>query len=506
DVDSLQSELWNSLHNKRYLIVLDDVWTEDQDDWDKLRPLFRQGVDGCKIIVTTRSQKIPLMMDFPNSPFFLNGLTDVDCWSLFKQRAFQRGEEEKYPNLQRIGKKIVKKCGGVPLAAKNSFSNLPNARPQVGVSGSHTAPQQLRTYLAGLRQGPEKVIQGLQPHKNLKKLVIDGYPGTKFPHWVLPNLIAANFTNCRSCEHLPALGNLPLLKTLSLHGMHGVKSIEWSNANDGNEFPKLKELSVKSCPNLAHIPLPQSLQHLELRDCNPTMMSIADLSLLYVLILEKIPDLVSLPDGLFASASLSSLKILSCPKLHSMPLHMQNLSSLKSLTIHWCEELASLPQSLQNLKALESLEISDCHSLTSLPDCGIAGLVSLQTLSIENCSNLTYLSSSLEQLTLLEHLTINCPWFDSLPEGLQNVKTLHYLEIRSCTNLTALPEWFGDLDCLRSLTIYECPELEERCRRSSGEDWLKIAHVPHKYIGSPQVRQSGEARTSGSSSVPKSSH
>ncbi|PQQ20018.1 disease resistance protein RGA2 [Prunus yedoensis var. nudiflora] len=227
---------------------------------------------------------------------------------------------------------------------------------------------------------------------------------------------------------------------------------EWSSANDGNAFRRLKKLTVKSCPKLAHIPLPQSLQHLELRDCNPTMMYMADLSLLSVLILDNIRDLVSLPEGLFASASLSSLKILSCPKLHSMSLHMQNLSSLKSLTIRWCEELSSLPQSLHNLKALESLEISDCHSLTSLPKCGIAGLVLLRILPIENCSELTSLSSSLEQLTLLEHLTImycpklgsfpagvqhlsflrslivlDCPCFDSLPEGLENVKTLHCL-------------------------------------------------------------------------------
>ncbi|PQP92020.1 putative disease resistance protein RGA1 [Prunus yedoensis var. nudiflora] len=409
---------------------------------------------------------------------------------------------------------------------RDSFPKLPNAQPEVGVSGSHLAPE------------PEEFTEGLQPHKNLKKLVINGYPGIKFPDWALPNLVAADFTNCRSCEHLPALGNLPLLKTLSLQGIHGMKGIgtEWSSANVGNAFPRLKKLTVKSCPKLAHIPLPQSLQHLELRNCNPTN------------------DLVYLPEGLVASASLSSLKILSCPKLHSMPLEMQNLSSLKSLTIRWCEELSSLPQSLQNLKALESLDISNCNSLISLPDCGIGGLGSLQTLSIENCSNLTSLSSSLEQLTLLEHLTImycpnlssfpagvqhlsslrsliilSCPWFDSLPEGLQNVNTLHCLEIRSCPNLTYLPEWFKDLDCLRSLTIYdcpnltllplgfnllaklqhlsiqECPELEERCRQGSGEDWSKIAHVPHKYIGSHQVKRSGKVSSSGSSSVQASS-
>ncbi|CAL8175692.1 unnamed protein product [Prunus armeniaca] len=107
EIELLQSQISQLLQKKRYLIVLDDIWTEDQDDWDKLKPLFRGGVDGCKIIVTTRSKKVPYMMDFPNSSICLNGLTDDDCWELFKQRAFARGEEEKHPNLSLIGKQIV---------------------------------------------------------------------------------------------------------------------------------------------------------------------------------------------------------------------------------------------------------------------------------------------------------------------------------------------------------------------------------------------------------------
>ncbi|XP_028126813.1 putative disease resistance protein RGA4 [Camellia sinensis] len=79
---------------ERYLLVLDDVWTDDQDEWEKLRYPLRNGADGSKIIITTRSKRVS------------------------SQQAFESREERGYPNLLLIGKHIVKKCGGVPLAAK----------------------------------------------------------------------------------------------------------------------------------------------------------------------------------------------------------------------------------------------------------------------------------------------------------------------------------------------------------------------------------------------------
>lgn len=118
EMDLLQSKVWDLLHKKRYLIVLDDVWTEDPDDWDKLRPFFSGGAFGSKIIITTRSKRLAMMIDFSTLPYILWGLADDDCWALFKQRAFQRGEEENYPNLVHIGRQIVRKCRGLPLAAK----------------------------------------------------------------------------------------------------------------------------------------------------------------------------------------------------------------------------------------------------------------------------------------------------------------------------------------------------------------------------------------------------
>ncbi|XP_022768540.1 putative disease resistance protein RGA3 [Durio zibethinus] len=115
-MDAVQSQLRDLLFRRRYLLVLDDVWNEDVDEWDRLKSLLKLGAEGSKVIVTTRSAKVATIMGTVCS-HHLKGLSHDDCWALFKQRAFANDQED-YPNLLPIGKQIVKKCGGVPLAAK----------------------------------------------------------------------------------------------------------------------------------------------------------------------------------------------------------------------------------------------------------------------------------------------------------------------------------------------------------------------------------------------------
>ncbi|XXG72648.1 hypothetical protein AAC387_Pa07g1699 [Persea americana] len=121
-MDPLQSRLRQTLHGKKYLLVLDDVWNENQEEWLQLKTLLMAGVSGSKIIVTTRSEIVGYIMG--TSPtYYLRELPEKICWSLFNQRAFPKRDEEKYPNLLSIGKEIVKKCKGVPLAA-NALGGL----------------------------------------------------------------------------------------------------------------------------------------------------------------------------------------------------------------------------------------------------------------------------------------------------------------------------------------------------------------------------------------------
>ncbi|XP_058079896.1 putative disease resistance protein RGA1 [Magnolia sinica] len=116
-LDSLQKQLMETLHDKLFLLVLDDVWNNYSDRWEKLWLSFQSGAQGSKILVTTRSKKVAITCE---SAYMhkLEGLSDDDCWSLFSSRAFTGRKVVDCLALEKIGREIVKKCKGVPLSLK----------------------------------------------------------------------------------------------------------------------------------------------------------------------------------------------------------------------------------------------------------------------------------------------------------------------------------------------------------------------------------------------------
>jgi len=115
-LESRQKKVREILQNKRYLLVLDDVWSEDQEKWNKLKSVLQNRMKGASVLVTTRLDNVAsIMRTYPAHP--LEGLSDDHIWSLFKQQAFGENGEE-HGELVAIGKKLVRKCVGSPLAAK----------------------------------------------------------------------------------------------------------------------------------------------------------------------------------------------------------------------------------------------------------------------------------------------------------------------------------------------------------------------------------------------------
>ncbi|PON86923.1 NB-ARC domain containing protein [Trema orientale] len=116
-LDRLQVKIRDTLRGKKFLIILDDVWNEDPDFWNMMRLPFKEGAQGSKIIVTTRSKKVASIMRTVE-PRFLEVLKDEACWKLFEKHASGGEDFTLNPDLERIGREIVEKCKGLPLAVK----------------------------------------------------------------------------------------------------------------------------------------------------------------------------------------------------------------------------------------------------------------------------------------------------------------------------------------------------------------------------------------------------
>ncbi|KAJ6844559.1 putative disease resistance protein RGA2 [Iris pallida] len=117
NMNKVQETLSAELKGKRFLLVLDDVWNEDPEKWYSFCGALVGAGRGSKIIVTTRNENVGrIMSGLP--PYRLAQLSDGDCWRLFRSCAFVDGDSTGHPNLEKIGKEIVKKLKGLPLAAK----------------------------------------------------------------------------------------------------------------------------------------------------------------------------------------------------------------------------------------------------------------------------------------------------------------------------------------------------------------------------------------------------
>ncbi|XP_059445071.1 putative disease resistance protein At3g14460 [Corylus avellana] len=118
NLNQLQIKLKDALIGKKFLLVLDDVW-ESYPKWEALNNSFKSGAPGSKVIVTTRDYEAARVMRSKAIHRTME-LPKEDCWKLFVKHAFHdsNSNAHAYLELEAIGRKIVKKCHGLPLAIK----------------------------------------------------------------------------------------------------------------------------------------------------------------------------------------------------------------------------------------------------------------------------------------------------------------------------------------------------------------------------------------------------
>ncbi|CAM0942750.1 unnamed protein product [Alopecurus aequalis] len=125
DEAQLIDQLRRFLHNKRYLIVIDDLW--DENSWELIKCSFPGSTFGSRIITTTRKVSVSkaCCSSDNDTVYNMKPLSHGDSKALFYKRIFPQGTS--CPReLEEVSTKILKTCDGIPLAIITIASLLAN--------------------------------------------------------------------------------------------------------------------------------------------------------------------------------------------------------------------------------------------------------------------------------------------------------------------------------------------------------------------------------------------
>ncbi|KAF5775311.1 putative P-loop containing nucleoside triphosphate hydrolase [Helianthus annuus] len=116
NLNLLQEALGDHLRGKKFLLVLDDVWTESYADWETLVRPFYTCSPGSRIIITTRKDQLLKQLVYNPLNMQLLSLLGDEALSLVARHALGVNNFDSHMSLKPYAEGIVQKCGGLPLA------------------------------------------------------------------------------------------------------------------------------------------------------------------------------------------------------------------------------------------------------------------------------------------------------------------------------------------------------------------------------------------------------
>ncbi|KAF3643403.1 putative nuclear transcription factor Y subunit B-10 isoform X2 [Capsicum annuum] len=415
NLNQLQVKLKERLNGKRFLIVLDDVWNDNYNEWDDLRNIFVQGDIGSKIIVTTRKESIALMMR--TEQISMDTLSIDDSWSLFKRHAFENMNPTEHPELEEVGKQIAAKCKGLPLALKTLAGMLRSKSEVEGwkrILGSEIWELPENDILPALLLSYNELPAHLKPCFSYCAIFPKDYPFRKeqvIHLWLANGLV--------SKETIKDLGNEYFLELRSRSLFERV-----ANPSQGNTEEFLMHDLVNDLAQIA-----SSKLCVRWEECQESHMLDQSLHLSYSMGEGGDFKKLTPPNKLKQLRTLLPINIqgLYEIKLSKRVLHniLPRLTSLRALSLSRYE-IVELPDALFiKLKLLRFLDLSRTK-IKKLPD-SICALYNLQTLLLSVCTYLEELPPQMEKLINLCHVDISDTNLFKKPLHLSKLKSLQVL-------------------------------------------------------------------------------
>ncbi|CAL4996930.1 unnamed protein product [Urochloa decumbens] len=478
DSEKVLQDLQKELSGKRCLVVLDDVWNQDVDKWEKLKACLKHAGTGSAILTTTRDAKVAQIMS--GGKVQLHNLANVGdefLKEILERRAFLLQKPE-YAKLEDIINEIVKRCHGSPLAAKAIGSML----------STKTSEDEWTAVLK--KSSICNVETGILP---ILKLSYDNLPlhmkqcfafCAVFPKdYVIDveNLIQLWMAN----DYLPLVEDVPL-ETI---GRRTFEELAWRSFFEDAEQTKLEDKnlshfrSIKTCNihDLMHdIALSVLGEECTTITDRPDQMKLLSKYSRHIFSSyeETGTDLID-----FLKKQTPTLHTLLCPYASAMygsvikwTLHMPKCNSLRALRLPNSAVFKIRPRYLQHLRYLD---LSKNRWVDQLPEISI--LYNLQTLNVSGCKNLYRLPRDMKYMASLRHLcTDGCKSLRCMPPDLgelSSLQTLTYFVAGSSSGCSTTGE-LRNLD-LGGKLILGCLEnvTEAQAKAASLRNKKKLRHL-----------------------------
>ncbi|XP_024172166.2 putative disease resistance protein RGA3 isoform X1 [Rosa chinensis] len=409
---------------KKILLVLDDVWTEDDREWDslKLQVLMQSCSEGSRILVTTRKQEVARMMRATRDMITLGKLSDLDSLDLFNSIAFLDREEDSNKVFGDIAEKIVRKCDGLPLVLKTL--------------GSLLMPKQT------IREWEEVLNSELW---NVDRVKDEIFGPLLLSYYDLAPEIRSCLLYCATYPKNHEFNKEILIEQWMSQGYLNVGGNKEESTQGREVFTKLvmrsffqdfmqDALTKEIIGCKMHDTVHDFVQYLTQNECltmkatgtHGTETSSANDRVRHL-------TLMSAPKGPFPSliSKLANSKI-----LHTLTTFGSRITAIDSnLISQWkClrtlnlsgNKIRQLPEEIGDLTHLRYLDLSYCINLSSLPD-GVCNLYNLQTLRLCRCTRLEELPDNMGKLINLKHLHVY-HWLKYLPKGIRRIRNLRTLD------------------------------------------------------------------------------
>ncbi|KAF3440711.1 hypothetical protein FNV43_RR18997 [Rhamnella rubrinervis] len=478
----LSRKIKQYLLGKRYIIVMDDVWSLDVTWWRRIYEALPKG-NGNSIIITTRIEEVAQRMGVVEARVHRpKCLSKDDSWLLFRKVAFAAtGGICNYRELESVGEEIVEKCKGLPLAIK-AVGGIMLCKPQRYQEWRRIA-NHFRDELA---ENDNSVMASLQLSYDelpsyLKScfLCLSIYPEDcvitrdQLVHW----WIGEGFFPLRNGRPVVEAGEDCFSGLTNRCLLEVVDKTYYGTINTCKIHDMVRDLVMRIAKDDAFFKQDYSnCRHLGIQNSMVERHFMANKKLRALLSTTKTGEVNKVSPNVakrfcesrYLRAMDLSRSIFETP-LTGLLNHIGFLRHLTYLSLSSTHPLVQLPPSMEKLSNLLILDLSYCQNLKTLPTY-IVTFKKLRVLDVSHCGSLEYLPKGLGRLSQLEVLWGFRPAKSSQSEGCRIGELRNLLGLRKLgLQLTGGDEiGYTEMDAL--VDLQELQHLTISCFDSNDEE------------------------------------